>query len=149
MARRVGRGCGTPQSWRIYKEDESMASVHYVTPSEDLLSAMLGRCVKVDQAHEGVLASALNEMLATLHPREARVLRLRFGLGDHAPQTLQEVGEAFDTSYESIRRIEVKALEKLRHPVRIQLLLGLDLPPVTPMPKEPKGKRRRKPEPLL
>ena len=93
-----------------------MARVHPVTPSEDLLSAMLGRRVKVDHAHEGVLVGALDESLATLPPREARVLRLRFGLGEHSPHTLQEVSEAYDVTYESIRRIEATALEKLRHP---------------------------------
>ena len=127
-----------------------MARVHPVTPSEDLLSAMLGRRVKVDHAHEGVLVGALDESLATLPPREARVLRLRFGLGEHPPHTLQEVSEAYDVAPQTIQKIEAKALEKLRHPVRMSLLLlELDLSLVYPRPKGPNGRRRRKLNPPL
>ena len=61
-------------------------------------------------------------MLATLTPREAKVLRLRFGLEDGRPRTLEEVGKEFDVTRERIRQIEAKALRKLRHPSRSRKL---------------------------
>ena len=57
-------------------------------------------------------------MLSTLTAREEKVLRLRFGLEDGRPRTLEEVGKEFDVTRERIRQIEAKALRKLRHPSR-------------------------------
>ncbi|TVQ92164.1 MAG: RNA polymerase sigma factor RpoD [Deltaproteobacteria bacterium] len=75
---------------------------------------------------ENVVTNALNEatnkMLATLSPREERVLRLRFGIGQHQDHTLEEVGQDFDVTRERIRQIEAKALRKLRHPSRSKRL---------------------------
>ena len=61
-------------------------------------------------------------MLQTLTPREAKVLRLRFGLEDGRPRTLEEVGKEFNVTRERIRQIEAKALRKLRHPSRSKKL---------------------------
>jgi RNA polymerase primary sigma factor len=60
--------------------------------------------------------------LKTLTPREERVLRLRFGIGDGCDHTLEEVGQQFDVTRERIRQIEAKALRKLRHPSRSKRL---------------------------
>ena len=60
----------------------------------------------------------LNDVLATLTDREAKVLKLRFGLEDGRSRTLEEVGKEFDVTRERIRQIEAKALRKLRHPSR-------------------------------
>ena len=57
-------------------------------------------------------------MLATLTPREERVLRLRFDIGEKSDHTLEEVGHKFGVTRERIRQIEAKALRKLRHPSR-------------------------------
>ena len=57
-------------------------------------------------------------MLNTLTDREAKVLKLRFGLEDGKARTLEEVGQRFDVTRERIRQIEAKALRKLRHPSR-------------------------------
>lgn len=65
-----------------------------------------------------LLKEQLNEVLQTLTPREAKVLRLRFGLDDGRARTLEEVGKEFDVTRERIRQIEAKALRKLRHPSR-------------------------------
>ena len=65
-----------------------------------------------------LLKEQLVDVLKTLTPREAEVLRLRFGLRDGTPQTLEEVGKAFNVTRERIRQIEAKALRKLRHPSR-------------------------------
>lgn len=65
-----------------------------------------------------LLRDDINEVLATLTKREQDVLRLRFGLDDGHPRTLEEVGQAFQVTRERIRQIEAKALRKLRHPNR-------------------------------
>ncbi|MCP4715897.1 MAG: RNA polymerase sigma factor RpoD [Deltaproteobacteria bacterium] len=64
------------------------------------------------------LSEQTRSVLATLTPREEKVLRLRFGIGEKADHTLEEVGRDFDVTRERIRQIEAKALRKLRHPIR-------------------------------
>ncbi len=64
------------------------------------------------------LSEQTQGVLSTLTPREEKVLRLRFGIGEKADHTLEEVGKDFDVTRERIRQIEAKALRKLRHPIR-------------------------------
>ena len=64
----------------------------------------------------------LDEVMNTLTPREAKVLKLRFGLEDGRTRTLEEVGKEFEVTRERIRQIEAKALRKLRHPSRSKKL---------------------------
>jgi RNA polymerase primary sigma factor len=64
----------------------------------------------------------MEQVLATLTPREARILRLRFGLVDGRSYTLEEVGQKFGLTRERIRQIEGKALRRLRHPRRSRQL---------------------------
>ncbi|MDD6269111.1 MAG: RNA polymerase sigma factor RpoD [Oscillospiraceae bacterium] len=71
-----------------------------------------------DAASLMMLKETLNEVLNTLTEREAKVLRLRFGLEDGRSRTLEEVGKEFEVTRERIRQIEAKALRKLRHPSR-------------------------------
>lgn len=71
-----------------------------------------------DAASLMLLKEQLNEVLSTLTDREAKVLRLRFGLEDGRSRTLEEVGKEFEVTRERIRQIEAKALRKLRHPSR-------------------------------
>ena len=87
-------------------------------PDEDALSP-------ADAAAMTFLRSKVNEVLETLTPREAEVLRLRFGLRDGTPQPLEEVGKEFNVTRERIRQIEAKALRKLRHPSRSKHLKDL------------------------
>ncbi len=68
------------------------------------------------------LSEQIRKALATLTPREERVLRLRFGIGEKSDHTLGEVGKDFSVTRERIRQIEAKALRKLRHPVRRRML---------------------------
>ncbi len=75
-----------------------------------------------DAASHTLLKEQLGDVLGTLTPREAKVLRLRFGLEDGRPRTLEEVGKEFDVTRERIRQIEAKALRKLRHPSRSKKL---------------------------
>ncbi|MBQ2780319.1 MAG: RNA polymerase sigma factor RpoD [Clostridia bacterium] len=75
-----------------------------------------------DAASHILLKEQLAEVLASLTPREEKVLRLRFGLEDGRPRTLEEVGKEFDVTRERIRQIEAKALRKLRHPSRSKKL---------------------------
>ena len=69
--------------------------------------------------------SSCSSVLDTLTPREEKVLRLRFGIEDGHPRTLEEVGKEFNVTRERIRQIEAKALRKLRHPVAQQEAQGL------------------------
>ena len=78
--------------------------------------------VPVDAATFTLLHEQLMEVLETLTDREQKVLRLRFGLDDGRPRTLEEVGKEFNVTRERIRQIEAKALRKLRHPSRSKKL---------------------------
>ena len=71
-----------------------------------------------------LLQDQIEQVLSTLTKREERVIRLRFGIGDGYPRTLEEVGVMFNVTRERVRQIEVKALRKLRHPSRSQKLRG-------------------------
>ena len=75
-----------------------------------------------DAAVYGSLRDATKEVLDTLTPREAKVLRMRFGIEMSTDHTLEEVGKQFDVTRERIRQIEAKALRKLRHPSRSERL---------------------------
>jgi RNA polymerase primary sigma factor len=68
------------------------------------------------------LSEQTRKVLATLTPREEKVLRMRFGIGEKSDHTLEEVGNDFDVTRERIRQIEAKALRKLRHPTRSRKL---------------------------
>ena len=75
-----------------------------------------------DAAAYTLLREQLEEVMKTLTPREAKVLKLRFGLEDGKSRTLEEVGKEFNVTRERIRQIEAKALRKLRHPIRSKKL---------------------------
>ncbi len=68
------------------------------------------------------LIEQIRRVLATLTPREEKVLRMRFGIGERGEHTLEEVGREFSVTRERIRQIEAKALRKLRHPSRSRKL---------------------------
>ena len=78
--------------------------------------------VPAEVASHTLLREQLSEVLDTLTEREEKVLRLRFGLVDGRPRTLEEVGKEFNVTRERIRQIEAKALRKLRHPSRSKKL---------------------------
>jgi len=84
-------------------------------PDEDTLSPS-------DAAAYQMLREQLSEVLQTLTPREEMVIRLRYGLDDGRPRTLEEVGQQFQITRERIRQIEAKALRKIRHPSRSRYL---------------------------
>lgn len=91
-------------------EDEESILGDFI-PDESQLSP-------VDQASKQLLKNHLDEVLGTLSEREARVLKLRFGLEGNKQMTLEEVGRVFGVTRERIRQIEAKALRKLKHPSR-------------------------------
>ena len=78
--------------------------------------------IPADAATYTLLHEQLMDVLSTLTEREQKVLRLRFGLDDGRPRTLEEVGRQFNVTRERIRQIEAKALRKLRHPSRSKIL---------------------------
>ncbi|MBN2233112.1 MAG: RNA polymerase sigma factor RpoD [Deltaproteobacteria bacterium] len=78
----------------------------------------------LDSVVKSDLADRTTQVLSSLTPREEKVLRLRFGIGERCDHTLEEVGQDFDVTRERIRQIEAKALRKLRHPSRSRKLKG-------------------------
>jgi RNA polymerase primary sigma factor len=76
----------------------------------------------IESATSESLRESTREILSTLTPREAKVLRMRFGIDMNTDHTLEEVGKQFDVTRERIRQIEAKALRKLRHPSRAEHL---------------------------
>ena len=99
------------------------------TPIGEEEDSHLGDFIQDDEASQPseeasytLLREQLEEVLSTLTPREEQVLRMRFGLIDGKPHTLEEVGKEFNVTRERIRQIESKALRKLRHPSRSKKL---------------------------
>jgi len=76
----------------------------------------------IDAAYQGKMREAVEALLATLTPREAKVLRMRFGIGTNTDHTLEEVGKQFDVTRERVRQIEAKALRRLKNPARSEWL---------------------------
>ena len=97
----------------VGEEDES--NLGNFIPDEDAPSPAA-------QAADVLLREHIEDVMQTLTPREAKVLKLRFGLEDGKARTLEEVGKEFDVTRERIRQIEAKALRKLRHPSRSKKL---------------------------
>ena len=109
---------------KIAKEPISME-----TPIGDDEDSHLGDFIEdtsvespLDTATNTGLRETVHEVLASLTPREAKVLRMRFGIDMNTDHTLEEVGKQFDVTRERIRQIEAKALRKLRHPSRSEQL---------------------------
>ncbi len=109
---------------KISKEPISME-----TPIGDDEDSHLGDFIEdsttlapIDAAVYASLRDATSEVLESLTPREAKVLRMRFGIEMNTDHTLEEVGKQFDVTRERIRQIEAKALRKLRHPTRSERL---------------------------
>ena len=99
------------------------------TPVGDEEDSTIGEFVEstntvspADYATQSGLKEAIQEILGSLTPREAKVLRMRFGIDMNTDHTLEEVGKQFDVTRERIRQIEAKALRKLRHPSRAEKL---------------------------
>jgi RNA polymerase primary sigma factor len=109
---------------KIAKEPISME-----TPIGDDEDSHLGDFIEdtitlspLDAATNEGLREAMQSVLSSLTPREAKVLKMRFGIDMNTDHTLEEVGRQFDVTRERIRQIEAKALRKLRHPTRSELL---------------------------
>ena len=116
--------CKVEEILKIAQEPVSLE-----TPIGEEEDSHLGDFIQDDEASQPseeasytLLREQLEDVLATLTPREEEVLRMRFGLRDGKPHTLEEVGKEFDVTRERIRQIESKALRKLRHPTRSKKL---------------------------
>ena len=97
-------------------EDEESELGHFIEDTDTLPPS--------DVADQEILREKLEQLLDTLTPRQARILRLRFGLTDGHAYTLEEVGQKFGVTRERIRQIEAQALGRLRHPHRSRQLKG-------------------------
>ncbi len=111
----------------IYKISQDPVSLETPIGEED--DSHLGDFIKDERnqspeefATNEMLKDEISEVLLTLTEREEKVIRLRFGLEDGKPRTLEEVGQMFGVTRERIRQIEAKALRKLRHPSRSRKL---------------------------
>jgi RNA polymerase primary sigma factor len=109
---------------RIAKEPLSLE-----TPVGDEQDSHLGDFIEdknailpIDAAIQSNLREITTRVLASLTPREERILRMRFGIGMNKDHTLEEVGQQFSVTRERIRQIEAKALRKLKHPSRSRIL---------------------------
>ena len=98
------------------KEDEDSSLVEFI-PSD----AHFGDVV-IHEVEQKNLREKIEEVLTGLSDQEQHVLRMRFGLDDDTPKTLEEIGKVFGVTRERIRQIEAKAIRKLRHPSRLKLL---------------------------
>ena len=98
------------------KEDEDSSLVEFI-PSD----AHFGDVV-IHEVEQNNLREKIDEVLTGLSDQEQQVLRMRFGLDDDTPKTLEEIGKVFGVTRERIRQIEAKAIRKLRHPSRLKLL---------------------------
>jgi RNA polymerase primary sigma factor len=112
--------------WMLRVSWQPLSLEHPVGEDED---SELGNFIENDAAltpaqvaHDNLLREKIEEVLATLTPREARILRLRFGLQNGRSYTLEEVGKKFGLTRERIRQIEGRALRRLRHPRRSRQL---------------------------
>ena len=125
LAERIGMPVEKVQKvLKIVKEPLSLE-----TPLGDEENAQLGDFIEdknaiqpIDAAIQSNMREITTRVLASLTPREERVLRMRFGLGMNTDHTLEEVGLQFSVTRERIRQIEAKALRKLRHPSRSRML---------------------------
>jgi RNA polymerase primary sigma factor len=109
---------------KIAKEPSSLE-----TPIGDEEDSHLGDFIEdkntilpIDAAIQSNLREATTRVLASLIPREERIVRMRFGIGMNTDHTLEEVGQQFLVTRERIRQIEAKALRKLKHPSRSRIL---------------------------
>ncbi len=110
----------------------SLTPISLETPiGDESDSSKLGDFVKDDKTEtpesnlfRNLLRRDLDEIMSELSERERMVIKLRFGLVDDRPRTLEEVGKVYDVTRERIRQIEAKALKKLRHPSRLKKLRG-------------------------
>ena len=125
----IAKEIGIPEQRVVEIQKISQDPVSLETPIGEEEDSHLGDFIEDEQAlaptdvvASNLLKEQLLEILDTLTPREEKVLRLRYGLDDGKPRTLEEVGKEFNVTRERIRQIEAKALRKLRHPTRSKRL---------------------------
>jgi len=105
-----------------YKEDSMLPESPYLPYEEETYGD------SEDEIYKKELAEHIRDMLDTLTPREAKVLRMRFGVELPCDYTFEEIGKKFDLSKERIRQIEARALRKMKHPARSEILRQIWMP---------------------
>lgn len=125
----IAERLGMPVERVIESIKVAQAPISLDTPVGEEEDSRLGDFVEdtdtptpVENASYAMLKEQIAEVLHTLSPREEQVIRMRFGLADGVPHTLEDVGAYFNITRERIRQIEAKAIRKLRHPSRSKLL---------------------------
>ncbi|MFP3866955.1 MAG: sigma-70 family RNA polymerase sigma factor [Desulfobacteraceae bacterium] len=124
LLKEIAERSGVPEDKILVVTNLSDEPISLETPVGDE-GDRLGDFIRNDQAispHEAIVSSELGEktdaILATLTPREEKIMKMRFGIGAEVEHTLEEIGREFKVSRERIRQIEKKALKRLKHPTR-------------------------------
>ncbi|MDD3582078.1 MAG: sigma-70 family RNA polymerase sigma factor [Desulfobacca sp.] len=124
LLKEISERSGVPEDKILVVTNLSDEPISLETPVGDE-GDRLGDFIRNDQAispHEAIVSSELGEktdaILATLTPREEKIMKMRFGIGAEVEHTLEEIGREFKVSRERIRQIEKKALKRLKHPTR-------------------------------
>ncbi len=115
----------TVEQVKFVQQLMQMEPISLNTPIGDEKNSSIGDFIQdttipdlVDVVAQRMIKDRLNEAISTLTPREEKIIKLRYGLDDNNPRTLEDVGTFFTVTRERIRQIEAKALRKLRHPSR-------------------------------
>lgn len=133
---KINKGQSIPYGTMVGTSKELRETYYYFGYKEDLMLPELPcppeedePCIDPDEELcKAQLAEHVKEMLDTLTPREAKVLRMRFGIELDCDYTLEEVGKRFDVTRERIRQIEAKALRKMKRPERSEILRQIWMP---------------------
>jgi len=119
-------GINVDELAKIIEADNQPISLHkpigYDGDSEIIDTIPINMASPEQETSESQLGRQVEELLETLTPREEKILRMRYGIGEKHDMTLEEIGEEFVLSRERIRQIEKKSLKKLRHPSKSRFL---------------------------
>jgi RNA polymerase primary sigma factor len=113
------------QAQRVFRTSVHCLSLDLAQDDESSLAETIAARREEPLSEARSLLDGMTRVLETLSPREREVVRLRFGLGHDDPYTLEDIAKIYNLSRERVRQIELKALEKLRHPSRAAKLRAL------------------------
>jgi RNA polymerase sigma factor (sigma-70 family) len=118
-------GISRAQAQRVFRTSVHCLSLDQMTDDDSPLTDTIAAPAEEPRADQRSLLDGVTTVLSTLTPREREVLQLRFGLGRDDPYTLEDIARLYNLSRERVRQIELKAIEKLRHPSRARRLRAL------------------------
>ncbi len=136
----------------LHRISEAPVSIDTITDEEtgETISDIVPdnrQTTRPDHLVQETLSRGIREVLGTLSPQQANVIALRYGLRDGRSRTLEEIGRDYSLTRERIRQIEKKAMERLQHPARAEIILnyaGMIFRALPPAPPKPNTKRRKR-----